>query len=96
MKRSELTVQYMLDKGWRVFDKNTSMDSIVKDIVDKVYKYLRCTRDIGTWVKRKYTVCSTYDVIYVTEYLEATFDNESWFKVAERDLEVSRKCVYSD
>ena len=96
MKRSELTVAIMKDRGWMPCNAN---DLRLKDIVFNIqecWKYLRCTKSTGTYTENEYNMCSTYRVRYAIEYLEVSMDNINWFKVAERPVEVGRTCIYAD
>ena len=99
MKRSELTIQAMVERGWTEVEYRT--EPLIKDVVcaikDGFYKFLRCTLDEHTtWTDDDFEMCATYRVRYCVEYLEASLDGKEWFKVAKRKHEISRWCIYAD
>lgn len=99
MKRSELTVKAMEDRGWTEVKPRT--EPLIKDIVccikDGFYKYLRCTVDESyTWAEREYNMCSTYEHSFCYEYLEVSLDNATWYRVAKRKHELGRRCVWAE
>lgn len=97
MKRNELTLGIMKDRGWVEADKGPSIEEVVRLIKDGTYTHLRCTKDTKNryWTD-EHTMCSSYDVIYGFEYLEASYDNIHWFSIAKRRFLISRTCVYAD
>ena len=101
MKRSELTSKAMVDMGWRATDECLPIKDIVFNIQSK--------NDDGTWfwklrttksrpfTKDRFEMCATYEVKYVREYLEVLDAyGKKWHDIAERDIEIGRKCVYAD
>lgn len=98
MKRSELTVDIMEDRGFRPVNAN---DLRLKDIVFNIqnseyWKFLRLTKDNDTYTEKEFCMCSTYEVYMKKEYLEVSEDKKTWYKVAYRFVEVHRRCVYAD
>ena len=98
MKRSELTVSIMNDRGFRPVD---SSELDIKDIVfnirnNEYWKYLRLTTDSGVYTETEYNMCSTYEVYLRKEYLEVSEDKKTWYKVAFRFVEFNRRCLYAD
>ena len=102
MKRSELTSKAMADMGWRAMDRNNLP---MKDIVFNI----QSKNEDGSWfwklrtsksrpfTKDEFGMCSTYEVKYVREYLEVMDSySKKWYDIAERDVEIGRKCVYAD
>lgn len=101
MKRSELTSKTMADMGWRATDRNNLP---MKDIVHNI----QSKNEDGSWfwklrtvksrpfTKDEFGMCSTYEVKYVREYLEVSDNGKKWYDVAERDVEVGRRCIYAD
>ena len=110
MKRAELTTGIMLNRGWEptgigIFfydDKVAKLDDIVANIQKKnddgtYFWRLRCTLDNESiYSKEDYGMCSTYKVFYKLEYLEASVDGVNWDQIAERDIEIGRRCTYAD
>ena len=98
MKRSELTVDIMKDRGWYPINPNDlRLKDIVFNIQENVWPYLRCTmNEHEVYSGREYNMCSTYDVLSHKEYLEVSTDNKQWYKVAYRMVEFSRRCTYAD
>lgn len=100
MKRSELTVAIMNDRGFYPINPN---DMRMKDIVyniqtNKYWEKFRMTEDTEhRWESYEYGMCSTYKVRKKKEFLEvfSSYTNE-WYKVAYRFVEVCRTCVYAD
>lgn len=99
MKRSELTVQAMLDRGFEPCE-NYTLEEIVKGIqfkTDKVFAHLRMTLDDSlVREETEYTMCATYKARKKREYLEMSYDNITWLRVAYRWVLASRTCVYAD
>lgn len=97
MKRSELTVEIMKNRGWYPTNPN---ELRLKDIVFNIqecWKYLRCTTDKDhVYSDTEFGMCSTYEVYSHKEYLEVSMDNENWFKVAFRYVVFNKRCVYAD
>ena len=101
MKRSELTVDAMKNMGWRATDRN---ELPIKDIVyniqqkneDGSWFWKLRTHKSRTFTKDDWGMCSTYRVTYVREYLEVSGDGKKWYDVAERDVEIGRRCIYAD
>ena len=99
MKRGELTVKIMEDKGWQPTDRN---ELRLKDIVFNIqnneeWKHLRCRIDSNeTYSETEFGMCSTYEVYLHKEFLEVSSDNVEWFPVAFRFVEFNRRCKYAD
>lgn len=102
MKRSELTYKIMRNMGWKATNRDCDLEDIVYNIKAKdtdgtyLWTYLRCTKGDDTFVRTEFGMCSTYDVYYKYEALEVSVDKNRWYKVAERPVEINRKCVYAD
>lgn len=96
MKRSELTVEKMFNMGWRNEHPCLTIEKIVDYIKSYKYPYLRCTMDDNIHSYDDFGMCSTYRVYYKIEYLEASFDNRTWKKIAWRKVETNRNCIYAD
>lgn len=96
MTRTELTIDIMKDRGFSQVD-DIPLETVVKKIKTGIYKYLRMAEDKEyVYSSKEYTMCSTYDVFWNIEYLEASYDNVNWFKVAQRKINVRKRCVYAD
>ena len=99
MKRSELTVAIMKDRGWIPTDPNQLR---LKDIVFNIqeceeWRHLRCTTDTSeVYSDMEYNMCSTYKVLMHKEYLEVSTDNKKWFKIAYRFVVFNKVCTYAD
>lgn len=110
MTRTELTADIMLNRGWKpvgigIFfydDKVAKLDAIVANIQKKnsdgtYFWRLRCTLDNeNIYSKTDYGMCSTYKIFYKSEYLEASTDGVNWNQIAERDVEIGKRCIYAD
>lgn len=99
MKRSELTIKAMEERGFIPTDRD---DLRIKDIVfniqeNEYWVKLRMTDSGETCSKDQYGMCSTYRVYYKKEYLEV-FDASAnhWRRIAYRWVETWRKCIYAD
>ena len=101
MKRSELTTEIMEKRGWVITDDSIKdMDELVtniKRVYDGgfVWKYLRC-EDGNKYTRDDWGMCSTYRVTYKTEYLEMSTDNQKLYRIAKREVELGRHCIYAD
>lgn len=99
MKRSELTVKAMEERGFIPTDSN---DLRLKDIVfniqeNEYWVKLRMTDSGETYSDTEYTMCSTYKVYYKKEYLEVLDAfSKKWYKVAYRWVKTCKKCIYAD
>lgn len=96
MKRSELTVQAMKDRGFEPC-KDYRLKDVVFNIQENEYwKYLQMSTTEEVYVETEYGMCSTYEVRLKREYLEVSADKKTWYPVAYRYKEVSRTCLYAD
>ena len=97
MKRSELTVREMENRGWCPTNPN---ELRLKDIVYNIqtcWTYLRCTTEEGSvYESTRYDMCATYRVYSHKEYLEVSMDNKTWYKVAFRYVPFNERCIYAD
>ena len=101
MKRSELTYEKMIQMGWEALNV---IDLPISTIIENIKK----KNEDGTWywqlkcemhkrqTRRDYTMCSTYKVLVDREYLLMSTDNKSWYKIAKREKEIGRQCIYAD
>ena len=99
MKRSELTVAIMRDRGFKPVDPNNlRLKDIVFNIQEnlKYWKFLRLTRTDDIYTDTEFGMCSTYEIRMKKEYLEVSQDGKKWDKVAYRYVEVGRICLYAD
>ena len=98
MKRSELTTQIMKDRKWEALNPDEfNLEDIVFNVKENEdWKYLRCVQSDGTYSEEEYGMCSTYRVYYKKEYFEVSPDKVTWFRLAERPIEVNRVCIYAD
>ena len=99
MKRSELTVEIMKDRGWEPTDRNQlRLKDIVYNIQNNEYwKYLRCTTDKDhVYTGKEFGMCSTYEIYKHEEFLEVSTDKKTWHKIASRLVEFNRRCLYAD
>lgn len=99
MKRNEITVQAMENRGFMPTDAN---ELRLKDIVYNIQKNeywekFRLAQEDGRYEFYDYGMCSTYKVFKKKEYLEVYSSyTKEWYKVAYRFVEVGRTCVYAD
>lgn len=99
MKRSEVTVKEMEERGFYPVDPN---DMRMKDIVfniqkNKYWEKFRLTSNDDRYEFYDYGMCSTYKVFKKKEYLEVYSSyTKKWYKVAYRYVEIGRTCVYAD
>lgn len=96
MKRSELTIKAMEDRGFKACPDFRLKDIVFNIQENEYWKYLRMTTDDGYYVGTEFGMCSTYEVRSKKEYLEVSQDNKKWYRVAYRYVEVSRRCLYAD
>ena len=102
MKRMELTRKAMEDMGWVSIDKYMDIEDIVHNIKAKdkngvyLWTYLKCVKSANTITRTEYTMCSTYEHYYKYETLQVSTDNKKWYDVAQRKVEIGKRCIYAD
>lgn len=83
------------------YDELAALNATVANIQKKdtagnyIYK-LRCvTVDDECHYKEVFEMCSTYKVRYKNEYLEMA-EGDTWDRIATREIETGRMCIYAD
>lgn len=98
MKRSELTGKALREMGFRKADEVyglINLDNIAEIIKTRPFQYKEGVR---TYKDKEFGMCSTYLVTYRVDEIFCQVDGADgkFVKMLERDVPISKGCVYAD